>query len=126
MSTLTDPPGTARSSWSVLQFRDFRVMYFAQMLAVTGGAMQLAAINWHVWSITNNEAALGLLGLVRVVPIIALSLLGGVVSDAVDRRRLLLITQIATLVFAAILALSVLTGNGTLPIIYLMTAAIAG
>jgi MFS family permease len=126
MAILPDQPDPGRSSWSVLRYRDFRLMYFAQMLAVTGGAMQLAAINWHVWSLTTNEAALGLLGLVRVGPIIALSLLGGVVSDAIDRRRLLVITQIATFLSAAILALSVLTGNGTLPIIYLLTAMMAG
>jgi MFS family permease len=101
-------------------------MYFAQMVAVTGGAMQLAAINWHIWSITQNEAALGLLGLVRVVPIIILSLLGGVVSDAVDRRRLLLVTQFASLMFTATLAVAVLNGNATLLIIYVMSAAIAG
>jgi MFS family permease len=121
-----DSPVAARSAWSVLRYRDFRLMFIAQLIAVTGGAIQLAAVNWHIWSITHDEAALGLVGLVRVVPIIALSLLGGVVSDAVDRRRLLLVTQLATLFCAAVLALSVLSGNGTLPLIYLMTAALGG
>src|SRR5262249_13950112 len=127
-----DPTGLAimanqsRTSWSVLRYRDFRMMYFAQMVAVTGGAIQLAAVNWHIWSLTKNEAALGLVGLVRVIPIIALALLGGVVSDAFDRRRMLLITQAATLIFATILAVAVLTGQESLPIIYLMTAALAG
>src|SRR4051812_22621470 len=109
MANLSHSP--AHSAWSVFRYRDFRLMYITQFIATTGWWIQMAAVNWHIWSLTHNEAALGLVGLVRVIPIIILSLLGGVVSDAVDRRRLLLLTQSATLIFTLILAAAVLTGN---------------
>ena len=58
--------------------------------------MQLAAILWHVSLLAPPDRkglALGMVGLVRFVPIILLSVVGGVVADAHDRRRTMLITQ---------------------------------
>jgi hypothetical protein len=54
--------------------------------------MQYVAINWHVYLLTKSALALGTVGLVRVVPIILCSLVGGVVADAVDRKRLMFAT----------------------------------
>ena len=56
--------------------------------------MQFVAINWHVYLLTKSPLALGLVGLFRGVPIIVCSLAGGVVADAVDRRKLLVVTQV--------------------------------
>ncbi len=114
------------SAWSVLRHPAFRWFFIAQIFSITGSAMQLAAVNWDVWRITHNELALGVVGLVRIVPIIVLSLLGGVVADAMDRRKLQLATQSLMLVFAGILAIVTITGNESLPLIYLLTAAISG
>jgi MFS family permease len=114
------------SAWSALRHPRFRWMYIAQIISITGSSMQLAAVNWHIWKLTESELALGLVGLARVVPIIILALLGGVIADAMDRRKLQLMTQTLMLVFAGILSLGTLTGTASLPLIYLMTAAIAG
>lgn len=114
------------SSWSALRYREFRWMFTAQFISLIGSSMQLAAVNWHVWNLTKDELALGLVGLVRILPIIVLSLLGGVVADAVDRRRLILWTQLAMATFAGVLSLLTLTGNVSLPLIYLLTASISG
>ena len=59
--------------------------------------MQLVAINWHVYLLTKSPLALGAVGLVRVVPIILCSLLGGLVADAFDRKRLIIIAQTSML-----------------------------
>ncbi|MDZ4766305.1 MAG: MFS transporter [Chloroflexota bacterium] len=114
------------SAWSVFRHPQYRSLYITQLISVTGAAMQLAAINWHVWELTNDELALGVVGLVRILPIIVLSLLGGVIADAVDRRKLLMTTQTLMFVFSGILAVSVLSGSNSLPLIYGMTALIAG
>lgn len=84
--------------------------------------MQWVAINWHVYLLTRSALALGVVGLVRVVPIILCSLVGGVVADAVDRKRLILATQLVMLVSAG--ALSIITASGMQSIwpIYLLTA----
>ena len=55
--------------------------------------MQFVAINWHVYLLTKSAFALGLVGLFRGLPIILCSLAGGVVADAVDRKRLMIVTQ---------------------------------
>lgn len=116
----------SQSSWSALRYREFRWLFTAQFISLIGSSMQLAAVNWHVWNLTRDELALGVVGLVRILPIIVLSLLGGVVADAVDRRKLILWTQIAMALFAGVLSLMTLTGHASLALIYLMTASISG
>jgi MFS family permease len=72
--------------------------------------MQSAAILWHVYTLTQSKYALGAVGLVRVVPLVALALAGGVVADAVDRRRLMMVTQGFLALLAAALGLWTLAG----------------
>ena len=72
--------------------------------------MQLVAINWHLYLLTNSALALGLVGACRAVPIIACSLMGGLVADVADRRRVMIVTQFVMLASSAVLAL--LTFNG--------------
>lgn len=111
-----------RSSFSALRHRDFRLLWMGQLVSVTGTQMQLVAINWHVYLLTKSPVALGLVGLVRVVPIILCSLVGGVVADAVDRKRLLMITQAVMLLSAAGLAAITAYGLRNVWPIYLLTA----
>jgi MFS family permease len=84
--------------------------------------MQIVAINWHVYILTKSPLALGTVGLVRVLPIIFCSLVGGVVADALDRKRLMLATQTVMLVSAALLAWMTAAGLSTVWPIYLLTA----
>jgi MFS family permease len=97
-------------------------MWMGQFVSVTGSQMQLVAINWHVYLLTKSALALGAVGLVRVVPIILCSLLGGVVADAVDRKRLILATQVVMLASAGALALVTAGGLKSVWPIYLLTA----
>ncbi len=84
--------------------------------------MQLVAINWHVYLLTKSSVALGLVGLMRVVPIVLCSLMGGVVADAFDRKRLILITQLVMITNACVLAALTASGLSVVWPIYLMTA----
>jgi len=84
--------------------------------------MQFVAINWHVYLLTKSAFALGLVGLFRGLPIIFCSLVGGVVADAFDRKRLMMITQTAMLASAALLAAGTLTGMATVWPIYILSA----
>jgi MFS family permease len=103
----------SRQSLVALRHRNFRLIWIGLLLSFTGSFMQNAAVLWHVSLLVPPERkglALGLVGLVRVVPIIVFSLLSGVVADALDRRRLMLFTQVGATVVA--LALAVLTFRG--------------
>ncbi len=87
--------------------------------------MQSAAILWHVsLLVPENQRgiALGMVGLVRVVPIIVFSLMSGVIADAMDRRRLMYITQGGMLLCAAALALITFAGVHALWPVYLLAA----
>src|SRR6476659_10608206 len=98
------PAPTRRSSFTALKHRDFRLLWMGQIISVTGSQMQAVAINWHVYLLTKSALALGLVGLFKGAPIILCSLVGGVVADAVNRKRLMIVTQSVMLATAALLA----------------------
>src|SRR2546421_5177811 len=125
-SSPADSPTTVttgrRSSFSALHYRDFRLLWIGQLVSITGSQMQLVAINWHVYLLTKSPLALGGVGLVRVLPIILCSLVGGVVADALDRKRLMLATQAVMLISAGLLAWLTASGLTRVWPIYLLTA----
>jgi MFS family permease len=92
-----------------------------QIVSVTGSQMQFVAINWHVYLLTKSAFALGLVGLFRALPIIFCSLAGGVVADAFDRKRLMLVTQTAMLASAAWLTAGTLAGMESVWPIYILS-----
>lgn len=98
------------------------------MVSVSGSMMQTAALLWHVSLLAppgRKGIALGIVGLVRVLPIIILSLFGGVVADSRNRRPLMLATQSALTLMAAGLAYVTLSGRATLPLVYVFAALTA-
>src|SRR5437870_13922402 len=103
-------PKDRQSAFTSLRHRDFRLLWMGQIVSVTGSQMQLAAINWHIYLLTHSALALGLVGACRAVPIILCSLMGGVVADVVDRRRLMMVTQTIMLLCSAVLALVTFSG----------------
>ena len=110
------------SAFTALRHRDFRLLWLGQIVSVTGSQMQFVAINWHVYQLTKSPFALGLVGLFRGVPIILCSLAGGVVADAIDRKRLMIVTQTIMLMCAAMLTAGTLAGFESVWPIYLLSA----
>lgn len=119
-------PERKQSGIVALHHRDFRLYFFGQLISVTGTQMQLAAINWHIYVLTRSRLALGGVGLVRVVPIVLCSLIGGALADTVDRKKLMVFTQSTMLVCAAILSVITSRGLTTIWPIYLLTAIASG
>ena len=76
-----------------LASRDYRNLLFGQLVSAVGTQMQHVAVVWQLYLFTRSPLALGMLGFFRVAPVIVFALGGGVVADAVDRRRLMLVTQ---------------------------------
>lgn len=77
----------------MLRHRDYRLLWSGQIASGVGAQFQGIAISWHIYELTDSTVALGLVALFRVIPFMTLSLVGGAIADAVDRRRLLLVTQ---------------------------------
>ena len=95
------------------------------MVSFTGSMMQNAALLWHVSLLVppgRKGLALGMVGLVRVVPITVFSMISGVVADAWDRRRLMLFTQVAATAVAAVLAILTFHGLTHVWPIYVLAA----
>jgi len=108
-----------------LSHRNFRLLWLGQLISFSGSMMQTAAILWHVSLLVapeNRGLALGMVGLVRVGPIIAFSLLSGVAADALDRRRVMMVTQSTSTVIALVLALITLNGLSVVWPIYALSA----
>jgi len=113
---------SSHSAFAALRHRDFRLLWLGQIVSVTGSQMQFVAINWHVYLLTKSAFALGLVGLFRGVPIIFCSLAGGVVADALDRKRLMVVTQSVMLASAALLTVGTLAGLASVWPIYILSA----
>jgi len=108
-----------------LQHRNFRLIWIGLFVSLTGSTMQNAALLWHVSLLVTPERkglALGLVGLVRVAPIIAFSMVSGVVADAWDRRRLMLFTQTASTLVTMALAAVAFSGFSDVWLVYALAA----
>ena len=114
-----------RSAFIALRSRNYRLLWIGLVISTSGSMMQMAAILWHVSLLAPPERKglmLGLVGLVRVVPIVAFSLVSGAVADAFDRRKVMLVTQCCLAVVAGTLALITFRGHEALLPIYVLAA----
>jgi len=112
-------------SFVALQHRNYRLIWIGLLVSVTGTMMQNAALLWHVSLLVPADKkglALGLVGLVKVAPIICFSMISGVVADAWDRRRLMLMTQAGSALSALALAVLTFRGLSTVWPIYILAA----
>jgi putative phosphoesterase len=113
------------ASFVALRHRNFRLIWAGLFLSFTGSMMQNAALLWHVSLLVPPERkglALGLVGLVKVAPIMTFSLISGVVADAWDRRKVMLVTQLAATAVAVALAVLTLRGLTAVWPIYALAA----
>lgn len=106
---------------AALQHRDFRLLWSGQFVSTLGTQMQNIALGWHIYLLTGSPLQLGALGLMRAIPTIAFSLIGGTLADARDRRQLLIITQTVLACFSAVLALATQMEFVTVTLIYAVT-----
>jgi MFS family permease len=91
--------------------RDFRLFYAGQLISVTGTWMQTVAAGWLVLELTGSPLALGLVAVARALPVLALSFVGGTLADKIDRRRLLIVANVAAAGVAVALAGLTLSGR---------------
>ena len=88
-----------------LRHRDFRIYTYGRFVGNVGSNVQLWSVAWHIYEVSGHSSLhVGLLGLVRIVPLFMFSLVGGVAADHMDRKRLMVVTRTAMTVLAAALA----------------------
>jgi len=107
-----------------LHHRRYFYIWLGLLISIAGSQMQVAALHWHIRTLTSepNPLALGGIGLARILPIVLFSFIGGPVADTFNRRGILFITQSVMALTALGLALLSFSGHITLWLIYLLTA----
>lgn len=97
-------PSYLSRTFSAFENRDFRLMWTGAFISTTGTWMQTVAQAWVVYSLTNSAFYLGADAFLATVPMIIFSLLGGVVADRIERRKILLMSQYLQMSIAFVLA----------------------
>jgi MFS family permease len=105
--------------------RNLAAYLFSRVCSGTGMTMLRAAIAWHVFALTHSAFHLGLIGLVQFVPALGLTLLGGVVADSFERRRVIMLAQLVPLSCALTLFVATRGGFVTVGLLYAMVFVIA-
>jgi MFS family permease len=106
--------------------RDLRLLVLGNVVSGLGTQAALVALPYQIYVETGSAFLTGLLGAVELIPLIALALLGGALADRMDRRRLLLLDQIALVAVASALAALTFAGSPPIPMLYLLGALTAG
>jgi DHA3 family tetracycline resistance protein-like MFS transporter len=108
---LDRPGGFSRvRMFTPLRHRDFRLLWGGMCVSLMGDGIFLVAMAWQVYALSNAPTALALVGIAMTVPTIAFLLLGGVLSDRVDRRRVMLAADIARGIAVLLMAVLSITG----------------
>lgn len=100
---MADSGGFSRGFVS-LQHRSFRLLFLSNVTSGAGAQIQQVANLWQVYALTGSAVHLGLTGLARAIPIILFSLAGGVIADRVDRKKIILVTQMTNGALALVIA----------------------
>jgi MFS family permease len=94
-----------------LRHRNYRLYWTGQLISLIGTWMQQVAQAWLVLSLTNDPLMLGLVATAQYGPVLAFGLFGGVLADALPKRRTIIFTQVTLMVLAIVLGLLTLTGT---------------
>ena len=93
-----------------LRHRNYRLLWIGTVISNSGDWMDQIALNWLVYSLSGSAVQLAFLNVARLAPIFVFTLVGGVIADRTERRRLLFTTQFVAMVLAFLLATLTVTG----------------
>ncbi len=106
--------------------RDYRLLWSGELVSEAGHQMTVVAMFFQVYHLTGSAAAVGLIGLVQLVPLLLSSIGGGSIVDAVDRRKLLIASQVGFALASSILLAGALAGRPPVALVYGAAALTAG
>lgn len=104
----------------------FRRLFLGQLLAVLGRQLTVVAVPYQVFVLTDSTLAVGSLGIVQFVPLMAVSLVGGALADSVDRRKLLVVSQLSLAATAIGLALNAASPDPAVWPLFVLSGVNAG
>lgn len=101
---------------------EYRRLWLGESVSFLGTQLTAVAVSIQVYDITGSSAAVGLVGLAAFVPLVLLGLFGGALADAVERRRLALLTSTGLAAVSGLLMLQALLHARSAPLLYLLVA----
>jgi MFS family permease len=107
------------------QSRDFRLLLTAGTIFYFGGFMTYVAVPYQLYRLTGTNFAVGAVGLVELVPLIAFGLYGGALADHADRRSILIGCGLAQLVLTGVLAVNAFLAHPQVWLIYVVAGLLA-
>ena len=127
-------PGRARGALRAIAvdttpFRvshDYRRIWWAELLSQVGSQITVVAVFIQVYRLTKSPAALGIVGLVQLVPLTVATIVGGPLIDRLDRRKILLVTQLGLVAMSAVLLAGSALHRTPLWLVYLPVGLAAG
>ena len=105
--------------------RDFWLYLASRFCTATASMLLRAAVAWHVYALSRSAFHLGLIGIVQFLPAPPLTLVGGALADAHDRRRIMMVAQLVSLGCSVALYLATRGGAASLPLLYGMILLVA-
>jgi len=100
-----------------LRSRNYRLFFSGQGISLLGATIQQIALGWYVYRLTGSQVLLGTIGFLNQIPGFVLAPVAGVLSDRVDGRRAMLAIQCGLMVQSLLMAIAVVSGHGTIPIL---------
>lgn len=93
-----------------LKHQNYRFYFTGQLVSLIGTWLQIVAQGWLVYDLTKSPFLVGLIGAIQFMPILVFGIVGGVLADKFDKRKLLIITQFVSLFLALLLGIFTLSG----------------
>ncbi len=118
--------GVAVDTTALRESRDYRILVIGGLISGIGTQVTLVALPFQVYVLTSSSFLVGLLGLVELVPLVVVALLGGTLADRMDRRRLLLVSQVVQAGTSLCLVLGAAAGSPPVGVLYLIAAVASG
>jgi len=100
----------AQRTFAALRYHNYRLFFAGQLTSQIGSWMQRIALGWFVYQLTHSPFAVGVMAFAQFAPFMLFGLFAGVITDRVDARRLVILTQVGQLVTAVALAWIALAG----------------
>src|ERR1700743_309243 len=110
------------NTFGAFRYRNYSLFFIGQSVSQIGTWIQRTAVSWVVYTLTHSTVLLGMSVFVSQFPTFVCSLWGGIVADRHNRYRILLITQVASMLQAGLLALCVLTDHCSIWVIFSLSA----
>ena len=104
------------------KYPDFRRLWLSGLISYFGSMFTYVALPFQVKELTGSYLAVGLIGLVEIIPLVVFGLYGGVLADHMDRKKMIWATEFAALFLSAILLINSLLPSPSLALIYIVAA----